>query len=241
MPTSTIVTNDRSANIDLMIAALLASPIKGRSLHIGVLCCVAKECNFKPRTERGYGRTSNARIRTIFGSRVASLSDAALDTLKADTEAFFNLVYGKRLGNTAAGDGYKYRGRGFNQLTFKGSYRNYAKYTGIDILNDPDLLNTPDVAAKVCAVFMERTLLGARAKPLRHGLESVEDASCPTEGVALAVNANAGWGKDTRGGRAEKAALKFLDEMTKCYDDYVAKQEPGTRGVARGRRTPGVV
>lgn len=55
-----------------------------------------------------------------------------------------NLVYANRMGNgnEASGDGWKFRGRGFIQITGKDNYIMLSKDTRIDFLNDPDLLLT---------------------------------------------------------------------------------------------------
>ena len=53
-------------------------------------------------------------------------------------------VYASRMGNgnEATRDGYKFRGRGLIQLTGKNNYTALSKDTGIDYLNNPDLLLT---------------------------------------------------------------------------------------------------
>ncbi len=53
-----------------------------------------------------------------------------------------NRVYADRMmnGNEASGDGWKYRGRGFIQITGKKNYILLSKDTRIDYLNNPDLL-----------------------------------------------------------------------------------------------------
>jgi putative chitinase len=57
-------------------------------------------------------------------------------------ELIANKVYCNRMGNGdyASGDGWKYRGRGFIQITGKDNYLMLSKDTRIDYLNNPDLL-----------------------------------------------------------------------------------------------------
>jgi putative chitinase len=57
-------------------------------------------------------------------------------------EAIANIVYANRMGNGNAisGEGWKYRGRGFLQITGKENYFNLANDTDIDCLKNPDLL-----------------------------------------------------------------------------------------------------
>jgi hypothetical protein len=62
-------------------------------------------------------------------------------------------VYKTTDGNSAPGDGFKYRGRGFIQHTGKNQYAAISKATGTDLLSNPDALNSPEVAAKAIAWF----------------------------------------------------------------------------------------
>ena len=57
-------------------------------------------------------------------------------------ELIANRVYANRMGNgnDASGDGWKFRGRGFIQITGKNNYILLSKDTRIDFLNNPDLL-----------------------------------------------------------------------------------------------------
>ena len=59
-------------------------------------------------------------------------------------EKIANLVYGSRMGNgdEASGDGYKFRGRGYIQLTGKNNYVAFGKAINEDITTNPDLVAT---------------------------------------------------------------------------------------------------
>lgn len=57
----------------------------------------------------------------------------------------------KALGNTPEddGDGYKYRGRGFVQITGRANYAKAGDWLKLDLLGNPDLALQPTVAAKI--------------------------------------------------------------------------------------------
>lgn len=59
-------------------------------------------------------------------------------------EKIANIVYANRMGNgnQASGEGYKFRGRGFIQLTGKDNYSAFDKIVPEDILANPDLVAT---------------------------------------------------------------------------------------------------
>ena len=55
-----------------------------------------------------------------------------------------NLIYGNRMGNgdEASGDGYKFHGRGYIQLTGKDNYKSFSAAIGEDCVSNPDLVAT---------------------------------------------------------------------------------------------------
>lgn len=59
-------------------------------------------------------------------------------------EKISNKVYGGRMGNgdEASGDGFKFRGRGYIQLTGKDNYAAFDKFVDDDIMANPDLVAT---------------------------------------------------------------------------------------------------
>ena len=70
-------------------------------------------------------------------------------------EALANKVYANRMGNgdTASGEGWKYRGRGLIQLTGKDNYAALTRALNVDFVKDPDLVATPQYAALSAAWF----------------------------------------------------------------------------------------
>ena len=52
-------------------------------------------------------------------------------------------------GNTCAGDGPKYCGRGYVQLTWKNNYKRAGDECGVDLVAQPDRALEPEIAAKV--------------------------------------------------------------------------------------------
>ncbi|MEL6786793.1 MAG: peptidoglycan-binding protein [Cyanobacteria bacterium J06607_15] len=107
----------------------------------------------------------------------------ALSTIRAESASFapisefqsrYNTTPGKHafnrydfradLGNSEVGDGAKYKGRGFIQLTGKANYHTYSKRLGMGdceasrrhrLLNNPDLANDASIAADIFAYFLK--------------------------------------------------------------------------------------
>lgn len=59
----------------------------------------------------------------------------------------------KDLGNTQPGDGLKFKGRGFIQLTGRDVYTKLGSYLGMDLVNKPELAEDPAIAAKGVLYF----------------------------------------------------------------------------------------
>jgi len=62
---------------------------------------------------------------------------------------------GKTLGNTKAGDGYLFRGRGFVQITGRRNYTVFGKRLGINLVAEPDLALTLEYATRIIFDGME--------------------------------------------------------------------------------------
>ena len=101
-------------------------------------------------------------LRKTFGKYYKTDAEAQADA--RNPEAIANKVYGGRMGNTEAGDGYKFRGRGAIQLTGKDNYAAAGKDLGLDLLQNPDLAKDPDNAGKIAAWYWKKNKLGDAAK-----------------------------------------------------------------------------
>ena len=158
----------------------------------GILGVVGTESNFVPKSEIGYKNTSVQRIRQIFGSKVLKYTDAQLNTLKANDEAFFDIIYGGLYGNAPKGDGWKYRGRGYNGLTFKDNYYYYGKI----------------LAVYFADVFSKAKTSGSLLS--KFGVNDISQIKNKEQAVSLALQANAGWNKNINTTFYQSVAAKAL-------------------------------
>jgi putative chitinase len=169
-----------------VISALVAAGLSSKA-QANILSQVQAESNFIPRSENLNYSTPEAIQKTFGKNRIPSLEFAK--TLVNNPEALANHVYAKTDGNSQPGDGWKYRGRGFLQHTGKNQYESIKKYTGIDVVTNPDLLNDPVIAAKAIPWFF---LVYKNKKP-----EQLENISEVNKAVGFA---------DTDGSKAVKRA-----------------------------------
>ena len=70
-------------------------------------------------------------------------------------EMIANKVYGGRMGNgdESTKEGFKFRGRGYIQLTGKSNYTNFTKFIGEDCIANPDLVATKYPLASAAFFF----------------------------------------------------------------------------------------
>jgi len=93
-------------------------------------------------------------------------------------EDLANYVYANRLGNgdEASGDGFRFRGRGYVQLTGRDNYRrcSQALYGDDRLLLEPELLEVPDGAAMAAGWYWDSRKINALAD--RDNIEAVTRA-----------------------------------------------------------------
>jgi predicted chitinase len=207
-------------HIAALEAAMDRHGITNEFARKAILGVVSKESpDLRPEVD--YSKTSNSRIREVFGSRVSELSDSQLNALKANPTNFWDRVYGptdptgrgSKYGNSEPGDGERYRGRGFNGITFKSNYINLQKVYNeigkletndtIDIVDNPEQLEDPAIAAEFAILYYIDSF--KRANKNLNNFSDLESA------VTDYVRSTAGWGSDITSGVKAQGFARALD------------------------------
>lgn len=118
---------------------------------------------------------SAARLLEIF-PRYFSSSEATKYSFHPDKIA--NRVYALRYGNgdEESGDGWRYRGRGLIQLTFRENYKTCGEALGVNLIHNPDMLAMPEHAAMSAAWYW-----------YAHGCNAMADAG-EIRGITRVIN-----------------------------------------------------
>ncbi len=67
------------------------------------------------------------------------------------------------LGNTQPGDGKRFKGRGFVQVTGRRNYTDWSKRLSVDLVANPELAEQPSIAARICVDgMMKGTFTGRK-------------------------------------------------------------------------------
>lgn len=96
---------------------------------------------------------SAKRMMQAWPSRFPTL--AAAQPYERNAERLGNNVYANRMGNgdSASGDGYRFRGRGFIQITGREGYREVGHLAGLDLVANPDRAAATEDALRVACAF----------------------------------------------------------------------------------------
>jgi putative chitinase len=110
--------------------------------------------------ERGYSWSKNYNgFPQVWKDR---LKRDGVTAANGTAENIFNSVYANRNGNGdyASGDGNRYRGRGYIQLTGKDNYRKIGEAIGEDLVGNPDLVLDPAIARKASIAWWKLNVRG---------------------------------------------------------------------------------
>lgn len=234
------LTSQQKKNLDYIKDEAKKAGITNPNSIAAILAIVSKESKFIPQSENlNY---SAERLKKVF-----NLSDSRAKQLANKPEAIGNAVYGGKYGN-AANEGYKYRGRGYNQLTFKGNYEAFGKKIGEDLVSNPDKVNDPKTAAKVLIAFNKNGIetLKRKGKLSAYNANDINDFKNVDDATLAFYHVTAGTGNtvDYVKGLKKNDPLGGMTNALKRVGDiytYVAstigetvKEKPKTTGLVLG-------
>jgi peptidoglycan hydrolase-like protein with peptidoglycan-binding domain len=122
-------------NLPVVLQALVDAGLADKSMVLMALGTIrAETASFRPISE------GISKFNTTPGSHPFNLYDDRAD-----------------LGNHGAPDGERFKGRGFVQLTGRANYQQHGAAIGLgnQLIDNPDLANQPDIAAKLLASFIK--------------------------------------------------------------------------------------
>lgn len=146
---------DAGVWVEPLTAAMAHFAIDTPQRMAAFLAQVAHESAETSRLEENLNYSAQ-RLMAVWPKRFPTL-DAAQPYAR-NPQKLANRVYAGRGGNgdAASNDGWLYRGRGLFQLTCKDNYRIAAAALELPLLEQPDLVATPPVAALTAAHYWQR-------------------------------------------------------------------------------------
>lgn len=205
------------ANAAVLLQRMKEKGITSPFTHAAILAVVSKESGFIPKYENMNYTTADS-ISRVFGLPL----ETAKQYVKKPKE-LGDFVYGPvrkpSLGN-GVGEGYKYRGAGYNQLTGKANYKKYGQLVGVDLISNPDKMNDPKIAADVAIAFFKNGIssLASLGKLSQYNATNINDFKTAKDSLGAIYHVNAGTGHtaahinaDVTGGKAK--AESRLDDL----------------------------
>lgn len=160
-------TSKRELRKQSIVAILKACDDLGvttREAKCSILAMAGGESGFLP-SDEGYNYSADALKSVFYTTFTKKNPDLVNDYARAPSkgisrEDFFNFVYspennGAGLGNIQPDDGGKYYGRGLTGITGRWAYDYYGSKIGVNLLNNPDLLNSDlNISAKASVAMI---------------------------------------------------------------------------------------
>lgn len=153
-----------TAGINALIQGCVSVGITNRNAICSILGIVGKESQWIPKSEM-YLYTD---LSKTFPDVTAEQNEKYNKKSGASRNQVFSFLYGvssssysggrigKNLGNLSDEDGGKYYGRGFIQITGRSNYAKYGTLSGLNLVGDPEILNSDLVSsAKVAALYFK--------------------------------------------------------------------------------------
>lgn len=198
-------------------------------MAVAFVALAEKETGLKLRPEEmSY---SAARIKQVWPKKPGALQYAR------NPQGLANYVYGNKYGNTGPNDGWIYRGRGFNGITFKSIYSSTAaklkkyKNINVDLVKNPDALNEPGLAAEAMMAYFEG----------HPAMKSRKTASSQSEANRIVTDANGGRIGFSSGSDFGRENLKRVEEFSRKYTSGGAIAQLGSAVSTAGNVVTGAI
>jgi putative chitinase len=137
---------------------------------------VTHESNGLNRLEESFRYTRNIQqipVQSAWREGAEPLEAARKEALQGKPEKLAELMYGGRNGNDEPGDGWKYHGRGYIQLTGKDNYAAAGKALDLDLVKHPELAAEPQNASKIATWYWENRVPEAARDDVKAATKAV--------------------------------------------------------------------
>jgi predicted chitinase len=136
-PSPTVKVGSNTLSIDAIVRSIPFPTI--RSFARRSVPLILQECN-------NSGVANLAQIAYILAT---AEHESHLGEWMEEFASGWDYEWWSELGNDQAGDGPRFKGRGFVQLTGRSNYTNWKNRLGIDIVSHPEKVMEPEIAAKI--------------------------------------------------------------------------------------------
>ena len=118
------------------------------------------QCDYESETFTAVLENLNYSAQALLKTFAKYFDATSAATYARQPEKIGDRVYAGRMGNgdEASGDGFRYRGRGYIQLTGKVNYKAFGGHIGQDLVANPDLVATQYALESAAYYFQSRDL-----------------------------------------------------------------------------------
>lgn len=164
------------------------------------------------------GVTDKAHIANILGQ-----AQHESDNFRTSQEYDDGSAYEGRsnLGNTQAGDGKRFKGRGYIQITGRDNYKKFSKILGLDLISNPEIAEQPKVAALIAVIGMRDGVFTTRSLS-----DYGSDGNFDHVGARQIVNGN------DRASYIAGLALDWYDKLDGLLDGKTAGEGTNISGLS---------
>lgn len=176
-----------------MLRAARAAGVTSREEMANFMAQMGHESGGFNRLEEGFLYTQGIQqipVSSALREGAPALEAARVEALRGQPQELARLMYGGRMGNDDAGDGYLYRGRGYTQLTGEENYRNAGVGVGMDLVGNPDLAADRDNAQRIALWYWENRVPAADRDEVTRATQGINGG---TNGLADRLNRYDAW------------------------------------------------